>query len=656
MFEQGLAAIPLSVDLWVHYLDYITHTFSEPDQEDFVRKQFDRAVEACGLELRSDKMWDAYINWENSNKQLQRVTVVYDRLLATPVAKYMQHWTRFQDHVKKHSSAEVIPAEEFLAHRRSLRTSVTEGATSETADPDAEVDEAPPGVEDDGDAPGDTTISAPTVANEEENKSIQQLIISAREKVHQSTSDEVKQRWSFEDAIKRPYFHVKPLERSQLQAWRDYLEFEIKQGNERRMRTLFERCLIAAALYEEFWMRYLHYLETLSTVTPDEMRSVYERACTIHLKDKLKPHLSWANFEEENGNPNRALELLAELQSRLPEALEPHLQAVALERRRGNLEKAQELFESSLATFKEKAGTSLSVGYCNLLIKYARFLALFRGNSQQAVSVLQTVLDETLGSGMKLSEQEQQSLESLLWSMIEFSLASSPPNLETAASVLKTGTGPHFSPRIRLVFGHRYHQFVAECGHPGVSVSESTKLLRDLQQELRQLESAQEDSMDETLSEKAADNASNSSEHRREKRSGGSKSYSSSHNTDKSQQQNFPPPSGGPGHQQNGGGGNMGGGGGGGYNQPPSGGGGGNYQQYPPQAAAGGGGAPPPHQPPQHPPPQGQHQGYGGYNQNYQQQGYPPQQYQGWGYPQPQGGYGYNQQGWPGYPNYYGQR
>ena len=67
--------------------------------------------------------------------------------------------------------------------------------------------------------------------------------------------NEAKARWNLEEAIKRPYFHVKPLEKSQLSAWRSYLEYEVKQGNEKRIRVLFERCLIACAFYEEFWMR-----------------------------------------------------------------------------------------------------------------------------------------------------------------------------------------------------------------------------------------------------------------------------------------------------------------------------------------------------------------------------------------------------------------
>lgn len=55
--------------------------------------------------------------------------------------------------------------------------------------------------------------------------------------------------------IKRPYFHVKPLERCQLKNWHDYLDFEIMQGDQARIIVLFERCLIACALYEEFWLK-----------------------------------------------------------------------------------------------------------------------------------------------------------------------------------------------------------------------------------------------------------------------------------------------------------------------------------------------------------------------------------------------------------------
>lgn len=54
--------------------------------------------------------------------------------------------------------------------------------------------------------------------------------------------------------IKRPYFHVKPLEKAQLKNWKEYLEFEIENGTHERVVVLFERQHISCALYEEFWI------------------------------------------------------------------------------------------------------------------------------------------------------------------------------------------------------------------------------------------------------------------------------------------------------------------------------------------------------------------------------------------------------------------
>lgn len=63
--------------------------------------------------------------------------------------------------------------------------------------------------------------------------------------------------------IKRPYFHVKALEKKQLKTWREYLDFEIKEGDPVRIISLFERCLVPCAMYEEFWCKYTSYMENL---------------------------------------------------------------------------------------------------------------------------------------------------------------------------------------------------------------------------------------------------------------------------------------------------------------------------------------------------------------------------------------------------------
>lgn len=97
VFERGLEAIPLSVDLWIHYLTYVKsnpHHKPAAEQEQFVRSQFKRAVNTCGLEFRSDKLWDAYIKWENETKSYQRIVKIYDRLLTIPTQGYSGHFDK----------------------------------------------------------------------------------------------------------------------------------------------------------------------------------------------------------------------------------------------------------------------------------------------------------------------------------------------------------------------------------------------------------------------------------------------------------------------------------------------------------------------------------------------------------------------------------
>jgi len=92
VFERGLEAIPLSVDLWIHYLMHVKSHHGEDEQ--FIRAQYERAVAACGLEFRSDKLWDAYIRWENESKRYNRVVQIYDRLLAIPTQGYNGHFDK----------------------------------------------------------------------------------------------------------------------------------------------------------------------------------------------------------------------------------------------------------------------------------------------------------------------------------------------------------------------------------------------------------------------------------------------------------------------------------------------------------------------------------------------------------------------------------
>lgn len=276
----------------------------------------------------------------------------------------------FQDLVNTNTVLSLIPVKEFKKIRDDLRAKEDKVEQS---------DDVPPGE----DEPDDHYRS------EEELQAIKNKIISIRKKVHKANVSAVSARWSFEEGIKRPYFHVKPLERIQLKNWKDYLEYEIGQGNQTRILVLFERCLIACALYDEFWLKLLRYLETQTDENAvARTRDAYERACTIHHPNKPSLHLMWAGFEEVQGNVNKASEILSTLDNKIPNILQVAYKRINVERRRGDIEKCVQLYENYITNAKNK---NLAA---NLAIKYARFLNKIKKDIEQAIKMLKGVLEK----------------------------------------------------------------------------------------------------------------------------------------------------------------------------------------------------------------------------------------------------------------------
>jgi pre-mRNA-processing factor 39 len=374
VFERGLKAIPLSVDLWIHYLTYVKT--SKPDDEEYIRSQFERAIAASGLEFRSDRLWDSYIKWETEAKRLQHVTSIYDRLFTTPTQGYTTHFENFQEHISSNPPNKVVEVDEFLALRKEVRHMLKHDSANETKPDNSDV---PPGEDD----------SSKVISSDEETKAIRERIVSIRRKIHKNTVAAVTARWNFEEGIKRPYFHVKPLERCQLKNWQEYLDYEIEQGDQVRIVVLFERCLIACALYEEFWLKFVHYLENLKDPElQPKIRDVYERACTIHHLKKPSLHLQWAMFEESVQNFGRAAEILVNLEKSVPNVLQIAYRRINLERRRNDYERCAQLYEHYINNSKNKMISS------NIAIKYSRFTLKILGNMEKALEVLRGAISK----------------------------------------------------------------------------------------------------------------------------------------------------------------------------------------------------------------------------------------------------------------------
>lgn len=227
------------------------------------------------------------------------------------------------------------------------------------------------------------------VRNEEETAAIKDKILAIRRKLHKATVTAVTARWTFEEGIKRPYFHVKPLERCQLKNWKEYLDFEIEQGDRKRVLVLFERCLIACALYDEFWLKLVRYLESQNDAELiQKTRDVYERACTVHHTDKPSLHMLWASFEECNDNATKSAEILTNLDKVSPNMLQIAYRRINLERRRGDHEKCIQLYDQYIASAKTKniAG--------NLSIKYARFYHKIKNDLDGGFAILKSTLEK----------------------------------------------------------------------------------------------------------------------------------------------------------------------------------------------------------------------------------------------------------------------
>ncbi|KAM9355390.1 pre-mRNA-processing factor 39 isoform 2-T2 [Pholidichthys leucotaenia] len=377
VYRRGLQAIPLSVDLWIHYLTFIKENSdsSDPETEGRIRASYEHAVLAAGTDFRSDRLWESYINWETEQQKLANVTAIYDRILGIPTQMYSQHFQRFKDHVQSNHPKHFLSEEEFVQLRLELSKASLSAMVSDDGESQIAQEELPPGTEDLADPAKRVT----------EIENMRHKVIEARQELFNHNEHEVSKRWAFEEGIKRPYFHVKALEKTQLNNWKEYLDFEIENGTPERVVVLFERCLIACALYEEFWTKYAKYLDGFST---EGVRHVYNKACTIHLPKKPSTHLLWAAFEEQQGNVEEARRILQALEVAIPGLAIVRLRRVSLERRHGNLEAAEMLLREAMESAKNSTETTFYA------VKLARQLVKVQKSLSKAKKVLLEAIEK----------------------------------------------------------------------------------------------------------------------------------------------------------------------------------------------------------------------------------------------------------------------
>ncbi|XP_072519578.1 pre-mRNA-processing factor 39 [Salminus brasiliensis] len=479
---RGLKAIPLSVDLWIHYINLLLGTLNMnlPESIHRIRSTFEKALAAAGWDWHSDRLWDLYAEWEKEQGDLRAMTAVYDRVMGVPTQLYSTHYEKLKSHLTSYPLQDVLSPEEYTklqAEYKQIQIQAKKEGSDTTAD---EEKERPPGEEEPADSGRDS---------EEAVQKMQELLLASREEVYLQNESEVRKRWNYEDAIKRPYFHVKPLDRAQLKAWQSYLDWEIAEAEavqevpeetsedqgvskvcesvagHKRVVILFERCLIACALYEESWDKYVHYLEPRSL---EETRNVYRRACEIYLLHKHTFHLQWSAFEERHGNILEAQRILETLEQAMPGLVMVRLRRAGLERRLGRLDQAESLLREAVEGNKDKPYL-----HAFFSIKLARFLLKLGKNPSKARAVLQDAIE--------LSPENSKLYLNLLELEISGDLRVNGGGVQQCVS--KALAAP-LSPETKILFSQRGLQFAEDFGTTVQSVlsiyEEHQKLLDDL--------------------------------------------------------------------------------------------------------------------------------------------------------------------------------
>lgn len=504
---RGLKAIPLSVDLWIHYINLLLGTLDMnlPESPSRIRGVFEDAVGAAGLDFHSDRLWDLYVEWEKEQGNMKNATAILDRVLKVPTQLYNTHYDKFKEQLNGHEPKEVLCSEEY----EELRAICRQSQKAERAEQAQEAEEERP--------PGEEEPATPEGTDSKElMQKIRDQVLVRRDKVYQDNEGEVRKRWHFEEAIKRPYFHVKPLDRLQLRAWHTYLDWEMAQlhadagdstphdpaqdatkeeseeavkprevvqeaavsRDDHRVRILFERCLITCALYEEFWTRYVQYLEARGV---DEVRAAYRRACEIHLTTKPNIHMQWATFEERNGDRAEARRVLEVLEKNLPGLAIVRLRRAALERRAGRLHQSEALLTEAVAESKERP--TLHAFYS---IKLARLLLKLGRDRSRARRVLQDALE--------LSPEN----DKLYMTLLELEVSGDPPaSAEAVRECVTRALAAPLTSHAKILFSERGLQFAEDFNGSIQSVlsayEEHQKLLSELGGTKREAENGDEE-------------------------------------------------------------------------------------------------------------------------------------------------------------------
>nr|POE63482.1 pre-mrna-processing factor 39 [Quercus suber] len=360
VYERGVASIGISVDLWANYCGFKTETSHDfdviremvcsvryptsllvvtrltqytsgfvsadarllhldpsfiftPTHIRAITRLFQRGADCVGLDFLAHPFWDKYIEFEERIEAQGNIFKILERVVHIPMHQYARYFERYRNMAATRPVAQLAP--EPLLKQFSAEI-IQENAGKPMTELETE-------------------------------RELRLKIDKFNMEIFKQTQTETTKRWTYEQEIKRPYYHVTELDEPQLANWRRYLDFEEGERDYARTRFLYERCLVTAANYEEFWFRYTRW--QLANDKKEEVRNIYQRAsCTFVPISKPDIRLAYAAFEESLERVDVAIEIHEAILTRLKSDVETIISLVNVQRRQHGLEVAIQVLNNHL--------------------------------------------------------------------------------------------------------------------------------------------------------------------------------------------------------------------------------------------------------------------------------------------------------------------
>eukprot|EP00940_MAST-03C_sp_MAST-3C-sp2_P000074 g74.t1 len=361
IYERAVAAVAPSVDMWTNYLTYLEQSFYDGSEEDAegnhakdIRSVYERAVAACGTDPNASGIWNGYLTFEQKQPDGEtRVCAIYRRIVTQTWQGGAVYWQLYLQILQQCSLSSITTDDELKTLREQM--SATESSSSDaTKEGEDAVDEA--------------TLRA--------------KIIELRTSEYSVAANEAYKRASYEMGIKRPYYHVKALDDAEIENWIAYLVFEETQSSDGShhevVRNLYERCLVPCANIPKIWIRYVRWMEANDAYSVSDVESVFERACSLFVRNLPEVHMERALWYESRGNRDEAEKIYIKLTSSIaPGLLESIVRFANFKRRQGNWEGADTVYVDAIEATTDPATKAF------LCVQRASFLRASAGDTSR---------------------------------------------------------------------------------------------------------------------------------------------------------------------------------------------------------------------------------------------------------------------------------